>query len=159
MKKCSLWLLLLVALILQNCHPVYIKGTKVLNTPKNREIMAVLNNYKLLILQGRWDKLLELVSPNFYETRGTPEKDDDYGYRELKENLLKLKRDGIRVISLSIKVEKINYPKPNLAEVFVVKRYTMIYPRGKNRPAFDTGSIYQKMVLEKRGKRWLFLRW
>ncbi len=152
-------LIFLAVLLLQNCQTPYIKGTKVPDTPKNREVYATIAAYKKAILAGRWTDLIKLVSPNFRETRGTPEKDDDYGYSQLKKYLQWLSHQNVRVINFSLKIEKIEFPKPDLAQVYVVKRYTMVYPRGKNRPAFDTGTILHRMVLEKRNGRWLFVRW
>lgn len=146
--------------LLMGCQPMLIKGTQVQDTTKNRAIHSVIQAYERMISSGKWHQLHGLVSQNFHETRGTPDNaNDDYGSQELREKLALFARKKIRVLKFEVSIEKIEYPKPTEAHVYVEKRFAFLYPRGKYRPGFDTGSLAQMMVLEYVQGRWLFKRW
>lgn len=146
--------------LILGCQPMLIKGTQVPDTAKNRAILSTIQTYERTVAAGKWHQLLGLVSKNFHETRGTPDKnDDDYGYDQLRDKLAAFARTKVRVLRFEIQIEKIEHLKPTEAQVYVEKRFAFVYPRGKYRPGFDTGTLPQLMVLEYIQGRWLFKRW
>lgn len=146
--------------LLMGCQPMMIKGTQVPDNAKNRAIHNTIQTYERIVAAGKWHELIRVVSKNFHETRGTPDSNnDDYGYDQLRDKLAAFARTKVRVLRFEIQIEKIEYPKPTEAHVYVEKRFAFLYPRGKYRPGFDTGSLAQMMVLEYDQGRWLFKRW
>lgn len=146
-------------LLLSGCGPRYIKGTKVVYSDKNKAVVDVINQYAYLFRMKQWEKLLKLVSPRFVETRGTPDPKDDYGYATLQKKMLSPEMRQMRIIRFKIHIDKIEYPSPKEAHVYIRNAYTFLYPRGKYRPGLNTGVIRQKMVLEFDRGRWLFRQW
>ncbi len=150
----------LMLVLVMGCQPQLIKGTKVRASKENLAIVQVVKQYERTVSVGNWKKLINLVSRRFRETRGTPDNvQDDYGYDGLRKKLNQFAKRKIRVLKFEVEVEKIEFVKANRAKVYVYKKYAFLYPRGKYRPGFTTGSIPQMMILEFRQGRWLFVRW
>lgn len=61
-----------------------IPGTRIADTPVNREIIQRVEEYRLAMEQRDPGKLLSLAHPQYYEDSGTPSGADDYGYPGLK---------------------------------------------------------------------------
>lgn len=61
-----------------------IPGTKIADTPENRELLQRVEEYRVAMESRDASKLLTLAHPNYYEDSGTPTGSDDYGYPGLK---------------------------------------------------------------------------
>src|SRR5512147_843774 len=65
----------------------YIPYTRVIDTPQNREVLKVVEAYRLAIERKDAPALLLMASPDYFEDSGTPNADDDYNYDGLKQVL------------------------------------------------------------------------
>ena len=149
---------LVVLIMATGCGPGMIKGTKVKATKRNKDVYAFIQKYRQYTTKGQWDRLLSLVSPRFHETRGTADPGDDYGYSELQRSLKSATFRKIKVYRFNFSVDKIDYPRPGEAKVYLRTWYTHRYPRGKYHPGFDTGPLRTVLVLEYSGRGWLIRR-
>jgi hypothetical protein len=61
-----------------------IPGTKIADTPLNRDIITRMEEYRVALEQRDASKLLTMASPQYYEDSGTPAGSDDYGFPGLK---------------------------------------------------------------------------
>jgi len=77
-------LALLTAMLTIGCSTKQIKGTDFEDTPENREVLEVFKNYIMAIKKQEYDKILELVSEEYYDNNGTDEADDDADYEGIK---------------------------------------------------------------------------
>lgn len=160
-KPITRWMVLgFLLVVLTGCTPSFIKGTKIKATSQNQAIFDTIMRYERTMSAGKWAKLINLVSPQFRETRGTPGNEkDDYGYDALREKLNNFATRNVRVLKFKVEVEKIEFEKPNVAKVYVLKQFAFLYPRGSKRRGFDTGSLPQMLVLQYEKGQWLFTRW
>jgi hypothetical protein len=65
----------------------YIAGTKVKDTPGNRDLIAVVEKYRLAVEEQDSDGLMLMASSKYWEDSGTVTGKDDYGYKKLREVL------------------------------------------------------------------------
>ncbi len=160
-KPIMRWMILGALLVmLTGCTTTYIKGTRIESTSQNRAVYDAVQRYERMLSAGKWDKLINLVSKKFRETRGTPgNEEDDYGYEKLRDKLSQFATQQVRVLKFRIEVEKIEFDKPNLAKVYVLKQFAFLYPRGQKRRGFDTGTLAQMLVLRYEQGLWKFTRW
>jgi hypothetical protein len=149
--------LLLVAAGLTACagSNKSIYGTQVADSPENRQILGVIEQYRVAVEKKDTATLLALASTNYWEDGGTPTGADDYG------------RDGLSQVLADrfSRAEGIRYSM----------RYMGIKRIGKNRAAVDvlidasysihTGAGLQRkdmrdqneLMLEWDGRNWKFL--
>jgi hypothetical protein len=65
-------------------HTRVLPGTQVADTQDNRAILAVIEQYRMRLLEKNIEGLLNLASRAYFEDAGTPTAEDDYGYEGLK---------------------------------------------------------------------------
>lgn len=65
----------------------YIPGTKVADTQVNRDIIEVIENYRLAVERRDAAALLGMASKQYFEDGGTTDGSDDYGYAQLRKVL------------------------------------------------------------------------
>jgi hypothetical protein len=80
-------LLTLAMLALTACKPSLLPGTRVEDTPDNREVVKFLGEYKKAIESRSADQLMALVSDDYFEDNGTVDQTDDYGVEKLRARL------------------------------------------------------------------------
>lgn len=122
----------LVAVLLLSvaCGPSYIKGTEVIDTPENREIVDLIENYRLAIEGRDATMLAQIVARSYFENASTTSAtEDDYGYEELLKEVLPVLRDNIKKVTYKVKVEKVR-KKGSQASVFVDWELTCQYVEG-----------------------------
>lgn len=156
-RRAFLWLGF-SSLVLAGCGLPFIQGTKLPATRENQQVYAVVLRYKEAMSKANWADLLQMVSPRFHETRGTPDPADDYGFDSLQEKLTHPDLKKVRVIRYTLDVEKIEYPKPEEALVYVSTRFTYRYPKSSDRVGLDTGPDRHVIVFEFYRGRWMILR-
>lgn len=145
-------------LTLAGCGLPLIHGTKLPATRENQEVYAVVLRYKEAMSKANWSDLLQIVSPRFHETRGTPDPSDDYGFDELRERMNHANLKKVQIVRYSLDVEKIEYPNPQEAHVYVTTRFTYRYPQSSERTGLDTGPDRHLLVFENHRGRWMILR-
>ena len=65
----------------------YIPGTRVIDTDANRDIIQVVEKYRMAVEQKDADALMLMASKQYWEDGGTVSGKDDYGYEKLHEVL------------------------------------------------------------------------
>lgn len=100
--------LVLAACSLSGCATVnLIPGTKVSDTPQNRDIVNRVEEYRIAMEQRDASKLLSLAHPNYYEDSGTPSGADDYGYPGLK-RVLEQRLGALRWLRYLVRYRSVN---------------------------------------------------
>lgn len=80
------WIVFLAVGLLA-CKPKTFPGTKIPDNDENRAVLRVVGEYQRNMEARDLDALVALASPDYYEDRGTPQDDDDYGIQELRSAL------------------------------------------------------------------------
>lgn len=112
------------------CGPSYVKGTDILDTPENREVIDLIENYRLAIESRDATLLAQIVSRSYFENASTTSAtDDDYGYEQLLREVLPVLRDNIKKVIYKVAVKKVQL-KGKQASVFVDWELTLQYVEG-----------------------------
>ena len=98
---------IVAALGLAACGPRLIPGTNIEATDDNEAILRVVADYKTAYEAKDVPGILKLVSPNFYETNGTPDPSDDYDYKGL-ERILTDEFKSVAQPALDLDVRKVS---------------------------------------------------
>ncbi len=77
----------LLAVASTACKPALLPGTEIEDTEDTRAVYDVLEAYQAGVEKRDADAVLALVHPEYFETAGTEDPADDYGYEELKLHL------------------------------------------------------------------------
>ncbi len=146
---------LLVGLGLSGCATLrLIPGTKIVDTPGNREILARCEEYRVAMEQRDAAKLLSMADPNYYEDSGTPSGSDDYGYPGLK-RVLEARLSALRWLRYLIRYREIHVENDRAS---VDIRYDISFQL-----MTEVGEKWERRQNEKRlelkheGNRWMFL--
>jgi hypothetical protein len=131
-----------------------IPGTKIPDTPTNRELIARCEEYRVAMEQRDAPKLLSMADPNYYEDSGTPGGSDDYGFPGLK-RVLETRLSAIRWMRYIIRYRAI-HREADRSSVDI--RYDISY-----KMMTEVGEKWERRQNEKRlelrrdGNRWVFL--
>ena len=133
----------------------YIPYTRVIDTPQNREVLKVVEAYRLAMERKDAAALLTMASPDYFEDSGTPQADDDYGYEGLKQVLAR-RLTQVAQIRYSLQYMKIEV-KDKIAhvDVYIDGSFQINTPQGMK---WDRKQEPHRMELIFDGKRWLFRR-
>ncbi len=98
------------------CGPSYIDGTTVPDTVENRELVTMIEDYRLAVENRDVSTLAQLVSRSYFENASTTGiTDDDYGYEELLKEVLPVLRDNVRKVIYKLTVERRAGPRRRTA--------------------------------------------
>lgn len=136
-----------LTLFLLSCSPKYIKGTNLEDTDENRAVFKVFQNYVMAIKEKNTDKILSLVSPEYFDTNGTDEPGDDVDYKALSAFL---QTDDFNQI-LQIKVLFI------IKELTVIENHAKIlfYYEARFKKDQETIAKENRSLLNQHGEKWL----
>jgi len=138
-------------LILAACKPALLPHTEIEETPETRAVYDVVEAYRLGMESRDPDRVLALVSKDYFETGGTEDPADDYGYKELDQHL---RADFERSIALRLDLY-LNEIEVDESEAAVTYRYRS---RAQVRlPAGDqwvTHTDVNQMRLRKKDDAW-----
>jgi hypothetical protein len=81
-------LLLISVLAATGCATTLIPGTNIYDTDDNRAVLTVLEELRVAMQDRSVDNVVRLVSTRYFEDMGTPTQEDDYGYEQLKTDVL-----------------------------------------------------------------------
>jgi len=151
-----MWRLVPCLALLAACAagPRYIRGTKVVDNAENREILQTVDKYRQAMEQRDTQTLLTMASRHYHEDGGTPTGSDDYGYEGLRDALasrfVKAEniRYGMRYMRISVQQDRA------FVDVIIDASYSVATDRGLSR--LDMRDQNQ-LVLERDGRRWLFV--
>ena len=85
----TLILTLIAALGATACQTKYIKGTLIQDTEVNRQLLKLIETYRQALEDRDADGIVALCSERYFEDMGTARADDDYGYTELVDKVIK----------------------------------------------------------------------
>lgn len=159
-------LLLAATLSLGACgsSQTYIAGTRVVDNGINREIIDVVENYRLAVERQDAAALVLMASPKYWEDGGTTSGKDDYGYKQLRDVLAGRFQQG-RDVRYSMRYMNVLKKCPPNADdrvncrayvdVLVDASFTVLDARGEEvrRDKRDQNQL----VLEWDGEAWKFL--
>jgi ketosteroid isomerase-like protein len=112
------------------CSPHRIPGTEVRDSPENRAVYDVVQAYRQAMEKRDAAAVLALVAPDFFDTAGTPEPDDDLDRARLQQALPQdlAKADSVR---LEFTIRKIGVLGDKAeAELFYDQYYRVQTPGG-----------------------------
>ncbi|HVP68246.1 MAG TPA: nuclear transport factor 2 family protein [Anaeromyxobacteraceae bacterium] len=141
---------LLASLALAGCAKK-IPNTDIDDSPENRQVIAVVDDYRKAFDARDVQGVMALVSKSYYDDAGTSDPTDDVDYRLLQQVLtetfqklpdLKLE---VGVTDIKIKGDTAN------VEMFYDARYRVATPR-REIPKRD--SDVQRLVLRREGDKW-----
>ncbi|MBN2362185.1 MAG: nuclear transport factor 2 family protein [Deltaproteobacteria bacterium] len=84
-----------------SCKPTLLPNSDVEDTAANRELYDVVESYRLAMESRDADRVMALVAKDFFDTSGTENPADDYGYPELAS---RLKEDFGRTSALRLDI-------------------------------------------------------
>lgn len=143
-----------------------IPGTQIPDVPIHREIIDVIEQYRVAVERKDTAALLLMASKNYWEDGGTPTGGDDYGY----EGLTSVLRDrfqrasdirySLRYVNVYRRCKKAGDPTTNegcraYVDVLIDASYSVADATG--RPMRPDMRDQNQLVLEWSGEKWLFL--
>ncbi len=145
--------LLAVALFAQACAPALIAGTRVEDTPLNREIHAVVEAYRVAMETRDLEKLKQLISPKYYENASSTHTDeDDYGHDKLEKSVMPMLRDNVKKVQYRIQLNRVTV-KDNRAYADYEFVWKFLFVEG-GREAWNARNDFNRLVLEKDNGSW-----
>jgi len=131
-----------------------IPGTKIPDTPTNREVLARVEEYRVALEQRDATKLLTMASPQYYEDAGTPSGADDYGYPGLK-RVLEQRLSALRWLRYLIRFRDLRV-EGNRAMVDIKYdiSFQLLTELGER---WERKQSEKRMELVKEDNRWMFL--
>ena len=141
------------------CGPALIDDSAVVSadaeihdTPENREIVELVDNYRRALEDKDIGTLRRLISSDYYENAGTSHTTgDDYGYDGLT-HVFELYAENVRQLRLSVLVREIEI-RGDHANVYVDFVYNMLYVvEGQERWQVDRD--LNRLELVREGAEW-----
>jgi hypothetical protein len=134
---------------LSACKPNLLPMSSVSNTAENRAVMQFMDKYKNAIEQHSVAEVMALVAPDFYESSGTDNAEDDYGYSQLQQ---KLEKAFARVKNLTLRyhVQQIARKDDQLFVYYYFNEHILAdFPVGEE---WMAGNDVNRLVLRVRSK-------
>lgn len=148
------WLLAALWIVSASCAHGTIPGTQIDDTEENREILALVDEYRRAVENLDADAILALVSPRFFENNGNTDSSDDYDFDGLRANLHS-DFERTRSIQLVVRVDAVEVDEDSaFAEFYYQIRAHNNYPAG---PRWETGSDRARLRFERVDDRWLII--
>ena len=123
--------LLLCAACLSACGPKYIYATQIEDTPANRALLGILQEYKQAMEKRDANGVLKLCSQKYFEDNGNADPNDDYGYGDLRDRVLPDTFRRLTEVQLDLEVREIRVDKDRAnADVRFSYRAKMALPAG-----------------------------
>lgn len=153
---------LLVVLSACAGRPRMIGNTKIADTSFNRDVIKVVEEYRLALERQDTEALLLMASKAYWEDSGTPSGSDDYGYDGLRDvltnRLAKVKDVRYQMRYMSLRTSCDATPTKGCrasVEALIDASFTVVDALGNERrpDKRDQGEL----VLEWTGEKWLFL--
>lgn len=148
--------LALIALTAGGCQkPKFIPKTRVIDNKHNREVLQVVERYRLAMERRDTAGVLALVHPTYRDQSGTPEADDDLDFEQLKQ-LLKTRFKRATRIRYHIEYQGLS-TKGREAMVDTWIDATFVYEQPDAMPRWRRFTDYNRYRLVKDGETWRFL--
>jgi hypothetical protein len=132
--------------------PSFIPGTKIPDTPEHREVLGVLERYRLAMERKDVPALVALAHRDYFENGGNNKPDDDYGYDGLLE-VLKDRMARVKAVRYGIEYRRMTIKGTRaLVEVFLDGSFQLKTPDGQDR--WSPKKDYHRFVLQREANRW-----
>ncbi|MEM6531907.1 MAG: hypothetical protein AAF654_04755 [Myxococcota bacterium] len=89
------------------CAQQRIAGTNVEDTEEHRELFDIVMRYRAAMEARDAKTILGLVSTSYYEDNGNADPSDDYGYTQLRDQILPETMDVTKEVFLTLEVQEI----------------------------------------------------
>lgn len=93
--------------VASGCAQQRIAGTNVEDTAEHRELFDIVMQYRAAMEARDADTIIGLVSTTYYEDNGNADPSDDYGYTELRDEILPQTMDVTKEVFLTLEVQEI----------------------------------------------------
>ena len=123
------------------CAHSNIPGTTIEDTEDNRSVLKVLDQLQKALQARDSDTVLSLISPTYFEDMGTIDNRDDFGFEELKTDILAQNIDKIAELYLKIDVHDVQVKGD---QAFIDIRYRT------HKLALPSGSTWTKTAISSR---------
>lgn len=138
------------------CAHAMLPGTQVPDTHATREIFHTLVAVREAMEARDVDKLLTFVSPHYFEDNGTPDPKDDYGYLELRENLMRDALGTAKDLSLDMQLYDIEIRGEHAwADLRYVSRARLEFPSGR---LWDSHRDFDRVEFAREEGAWRIVR-
>lgn len=139
-----------LVLVSAGCKPRLIPDSSVRDTTENRAVVAFMDEYKNAVIARSVPDIMFLVSPDYLETSGTPEPEDDFNYTQLQENLRKTYA-LVKEVTLRIHIQKITRKDNKISVFYFYNQHSLVeLPSGEQWMALND---VNRMVLKMKGKK------
>jgi hypothetical protein len=147
-------MLLVPVLLASACAHAKIPKTEIDDTPENRHILGLVEEYTTAIEHRDASALMAMVSTRYYEDNGNTDRSDDYDYNGLKSSLSE-DFSRTKAMQLQVRVDKIQVEdEAAFAELYYVYRAQNEYPSGLQ---WDTGSDRTRLRFSRESGKWLIV--
>src|SRR3989338_1598200 len=116
---------LLSVVLLSACKPSLIPDSSVPDTRENRAVMSFMDSYKNAVTERSVGDIMLLVSPDYLETSGTPEPQDDFNYKQLQEKLQKTFAQ-IKEVSLRFYIQNITRKDNKIMVYYFFNQHVLV---------------------------------
>ncbi|MEL6544786.1 MAG: hypothetical protein AAFQ82_09175 [Myxococcota bacterium] len=89
------------------CTQSNIEGTKIEDTDEHRMLFDIVMQYRQAVEERDADTILSLVSERYYEDNGNADPADDYGFFELRDQVLPETLEATKEVYLTLEIQDI----------------------------------------------------
>ncbi|MFH1808290.1 MAG: nuclear transport factor 2 family protein [Pseudomonadota bacterium] len=148
MFACTLGLILMG---LAACKPALLPGTEIEESEENRAIYDVIVTYHKGMQDRNAEAVMKTVSKDYFETAGTEDPGDDYGYEQLAQNL-KDDFERSKVVRLDLHLKTIEIKDDTAVVLYRYQtRAQVSFPASEQ---WITKTDVNKMRLKREGETW-----
>ena len=135
------------------CGVTLIPGTEVEDTPSNREVHSLLEEYRSALEARDGKRILKLVSTRYYENASsTDTAEDDYGYERLEQQVVAKLRDNVKKVQYRVLLKRVIIKGDRAyAEYEYVARY--LFSEG-GREQWKMLNDFNRLDLAREGGAW-----
>jgi len=146
------WLLPVLVLGCVACGPSYIPGTQIEDTPNNKQVLTLLQEYKSGMENRNTGAIIKLCSTRYFEDNGNADPNDDYGYGDLRDRVLPDTFKRLSEVQLEVEVREIRVDKDRAnADVRFSYRAKMALPAGDK---WNVDTQLNRLQMTREGKEW-----
>lgn len=134
---------------LSACKPSLLPMSSVSNSAGNRDVMQFMDRYKKAIEQHSVAEVMALIATDFYESSGTDNAKDDYGYAQLQQKLEKA-FSHVKNLTLRYHVQQIERKNDQVLVYYYFNEHILAnFPVGEE---WMAGNDVNRLVLRVRSK-------
>ncbi|MDA3863492.1 MAG: hypothetical protein PF689_06435 [Deltaproteobacteria bacterium] len=130
--------------------PRYIRGTKIPDNKKNKEIIGIIEKYRRAMINKDIPTILEVTHPEYYQPKMSND-DTPYDYKGLIKKL-KIRFKQLKTVRFDIQYRKIKWSENKIGvEIFIEASFMLEIDKNKE---WRKKSDYMRIDLRKHQGRW-----